>query len=397
MKFDRVFTIVLDSVGIGAAKDASSFDDVGADTLGHVGQFFQNDLKIPNLVKLGLGNIRKDNPMPGIPVVDSPMAYYGKMQEVSAGKDSLNGHWEMMGLPLTESLGFFPNGFPQELIDKIEKFSGRKVIVNKPYSGTQVIHDYGEMQMQTGDLIVYTSGDSVLQVAAHEDVIPLEELYRICEYVRSITIDDYKIGRIIARPYKGTNKENFVRTSNRHDYTLPPIGPTVMDELKDNNFDVLAVGKTNDIFSGKGITSGEHTVSNSDGMDKTIENQQEQFNGFCFTNLVDFDAKFGHRRDVEGFGNCLMDFDKQLGVFLDNMKATDLLIITADHGNDPGFRGTDHTRENVPLLAYSPSFENQGQALGVRQTFADLGATIAQNFDVENVDSNATSFFNDLK
>lgn len=395
MKFDRIFTIVLDSVGIGEASDAKDFGDEGSDTLGHVGAYWGDKFEIPNLVKLGLGNIRIGNLMEGIPAVEKPMGYYGKMHEVSVGKDSMDGHWEMMSLPVREELGFFPQGFPEELVKQLEEFSGRKVIVNKPYSGTEVIKDYGEHQMATGDLIVYTSGDSVLQIAAHEDIIPLEELYKICEYARSITIDKYRVGRIIARPYVGTNKENFTRTANRHDYALEPEEATDMDRLKAADYDVLAVGKINDIFSGHGITEGVHSESNHDGMEKTMAYQDKDFKGYCFTNLVDFDAMYGHRRNPEGFGQALMDFDKQLGQFMEKMRPSDLVILTADHGNDPGFRGTDHTREYVPVLAYSPSFENGGKSLGVRGTYADLGATILDNFNVAGNDE-GTSFLSEL-
>ncbi|MEE6673976.1 phosphopentomutase [Pediococcus acidilactici] len=396
MKFKRVFTIVTDSVGIGEASDAADFDDVGADTLGHIGEFWKGNFQVPNLQKLGLSNIRPDHSIEGVPVADHPQGFFGKMHEVSVGKDSMDGHWEMMGVPVKGPLGFFPNGFPQELIDKIAKFSGRSVIVNKPYSGTEVIHDYGEEQLKTGALIVYTSGDSVLQIAANTAVIPLEELYKICEYARSITIDKpYRIGRIIARPYVGTNKGNFKRTSDRHDYTLAPTSETDMDRLKAAGFSVLAVGKINDIFSGQGITNGVHTESNHDGMVRTIENAQKDFTGFSFTNLVDFDAMYGHRRNPEGYGKALMEFDQQLGELLPLLKDDDLLVITADHGNDPGFKGTDHTREYVPLLAYTPSVA-EGKSLGVWDTYADLGATILDNFNVAGNEV-GTSFLSELQ
>ncbi|MGR3742366.1 phosphopentomutase [Companilactobacillus sp. DQM5] len=395
MKYNRVFAIVMDSVGIGESPDSVDFDDAGADTLGHVAKFYGKNFKIPNLVKLGIGNIRKDNPLSDVEIMDSPIGSFGKMQETSVGKDSMDGHWEMMGLPVKEPLGFFPNGFPKELIEKLEKFSGRKAIVNKPYSGTDVIRDYGEHQLETGDLIVYTSGDSVLQIAANEEKIPLKELYKICEYARSITRDQpYRIGRIIARPYVGTNKENFERTSNRHDYALEPTAETDMNRIQKSGLEVLGVGKINDIFSGNGITSGVHTTSNHDGMEKTIENLNKDFKGFSFTNLVDFDAMYGHRRNPEGFGKALMEFDIQLGEFLDQMKPDDLLMITADHGNDPGYKGTDHTREYVPLLAYSPSMK-KGDSLGIRSTFADLGATIIDNFGIEG-NGVGTSFLDQL-
>ncbi|CCI84469.1 phosphopentomutase [Lactobacillus pasteurii DSM 23907 = CRBIP 24.76] len=384
-KFKRVFGIVMDSIGIGETPDAKDFDDVGSDTLGHIGENYDN-LSLPNFAKLGLSNIRPENPIKHVPVADPAIGYFGKMREISVGKDSLDGHWEMMGLPVLEPLGFFPNGFDEELVKKVEEFSGRKCIVNKPYSGTEIIHDYGDVQKETGDLIIYTSADSVFQIAANVDVIPLEELYRICEYVRSITNDKpYRIGRIIARPYTYIDKDHFTRTSDRHDYTLMPTSKTALDRLKDAGYDVLGVGKINDIFSGQGITKGWHTTSNMDGMDKTIAQLDKDFTGFCFTNLVDFDAMYGHRRNLPGDAEALMDLDRRLGELIPKMKDDDLLFITADHGNDPTYKGTDHTREYVPLLMYSPSLAG-GKSLGVRQTYSDLGATILDNFNVENGD-----------
>ncbi len=394
MSYKRVFVIVMDSVGTGAAHDAAKFDDVGSDTLGHVGEYYKGALKLPNLGKLGISNLR-DTPIEGVPVADPAIGDYGKMEEISAGKDSMDGHWEMMGLPVMKPLSTFPNGFPQEIVDKLEKFSGRKVIVNKPYSGTEVIHDYGERQMETGELILYTSGDSVMQIAAHEDVIPVEELYKICEYARTLVNGpEYTVGRIIARPYVGPDKYHFTRTANRHDFSLKPIGETDMDRLRAAGYDVIGVGKINDIFSGEGIDKGYHNESNMDGMDHVDEVMKQDFTGFCFTNLVDFDAMYGHRRNPKGFGQALMDFDKRLGKVLDEMKPDDLLMVTADHGNDPGFKGTDHTRENVPLLVYSPSMNKPNQSLGLRKTFSDLGATILENFNVEPV--KGTSFYKEI-
>ena len=394
MSYKRVFVIVMDSVGTGAAHDAAKFDDVGSDTLGHVGEYYKGALKLPNLSKLGISNLR-DTPIEGVPVADPAIGDYGKMEEISAGKDSMDGHWEMMGLPVMKPLSTFPNGFPQEIVDKLEKFSGRKVIVNKPYSGTEVIHDYGERQMETGELILYTSGDSVMQIAAHEDVIPVEELYKICEYARTLVNGpEYTVGRIIARPYVGPDKDHFTRTANRHDFSLKPIGETDMDRLRAAGYDVIGVGKINDILSGEGIDKGYHNESNMDGMDHVDEVMKQDFTGFCFTNLVDFDAMYGHRRNPKGFGQALMDFDKRLGKVLDEMKPDDLLMVTADHGNDPGFKGTDHTRENVPLLVYSPSMNKSNQSLGLRKTFSDLGATILENFNVEPV--KGTSFYKEI-
>lgn len=395
MAYQRVFVIVLDSVGTGQAEDAARFDDVGADTLGHVGEHYQGKLQLPNLGQMGLSNLR-GIPIKGVPVATPAIGDYGQVAEVSAGKDSMNGHWEMMGLPLPKPLNTFPNGFPQELIKQIEKFSGRKVIVNQPYSGTQVIHDYGERQMKTGELIIYTSGDSVMQIAAHEKVIPVNELYKVCQYARTLLNGpEYTVGRVIARPYIGPDCEHFVRTANRHDFSLAPTGKTDLERLQEAGYDVIGIGKINDIFSGKGIDRGFHNESNADGMDHLDEVMQEDFTGFCFTNLVDFDAKYGHRRNPQGFGQALMEFDQRLGHVLDEMRPNDLLIITADHGNDPGFRGTDHTRENVPLLVYSPTMKEKNQSLGIRKTFADLGATILDNFNVQG--EKGTSFYHEIR
>ncbi|MCL1631415.1 phosphopentomutase [Sporolactobacillus sp. CPB3-1] len=393
-RFKRIHIIVLDSVGIGEATDAAKYGDEGCDTLGHTGEAM-NGLLIPHLAKLGLSNIRPENPIQGVPVQQKPFAYYTKMHEISAGKDSMDGHWEMMGLPVTTPLHTFPNGFPDELIGKIEAFSGRRIIWNKPASGTEIIKKFGERQMKTGELIVYTSGDSVLQIAAHEAVIPLEELYKICDYARKLTINEpYHLGRVIARPYIGDSAPTFERTANRRDLTLVPPKSTVLDFLQHAGLDTLAVGKINDIFSGQGISEGWHTISNEDGMNHFIRLLDRDFHGLSFTNLVDFDAKYGHRRQPVLFGRALESFDRQLGEALPKLNANDLLMITADHGNDPGFRGTDHTREFVPLLVYSPSF-TIGRALPVRQTFADIGATVAANFNTEKPEV-GESFLNAL-
>ncbi|AXX64449.1 phosphopentomutase [Bombilactobacillus bombi] len=393
-KFNRIFGIVLDSVGTGAAADADKFNDLGADTLGHVGDAYQGNLKLPNLQKLGISNLRTQE-IAGVPAANNPLGYYGKMQEISAGKDSMDGHWEMMELPVNKPLDYFPNGFPDELLDKIAQFSGRKIIGNRPESGTKIIQELGEQQMKTGDLIIYTSGDSVLQIAAHEDVISVQELYKICEYTRSLVNGpQYTIGRVIARPYIGSDKDHFTRTANRHDFSLEPIGKTVLDYLADSNIHTVGIGKINDIFSGNGIIEGYHNESNMDGMDHLDHVLHESFTGFCFMNLVDFDAMYGHRRNPMGFGQALMDFDERLGSVLDQLKNDDLLMITADHGNDPGFRGTDHTREYVPLLVYSPSMKHHG-SLGTRQTFADMGAIILDNFNVTG-NSVGKSFLADL-
>lgn len=393
-KFKRIHIIVMDSVGIGEASDAATYGDEGCDTLGHTAEAM-GGLHVPNLEKLGLSNIRSEKPIQGVAVQEHPMAFYTKMHEVSAGKDSMDGHWEMMGLPVMTPLHTFPNGFPDELIRKIEEFSGRKVIWNKPASGTEIIKRFGERQMKTGELIVYTSGDSVLQIAAHEKVIPLDELYEICEYSRKLTLaEPYHLGRVIARPYIGDRADNFERTANRRDLTLVPPEKTVMDTLVEAGFESLAIGKINDIFSGHGISEGWHTVSNEDGMNRLIYVLDRDFRGLSFTNLVDFDAKYGHRREPVLFGKALEAFDRQLGEAVAKLTDQDLMMITADHGNDPGFRGTDHTREYVPLLIYSPKFA-EGRALAVRQTFSDVGATAADNFGVR-MPRVGTSFLNEL-
>ena len=382
MTYKRVFAIVLDSAGAGPAPDGAAFGDQGADTLGHVGHHFAGKLALPNLASLGLSNLHA-TPIEGVPVAHPAKGAYGRMVEISAGKDSMDGHWEMMGLPVERPLATFPEGFPASIIQQLEAFSGRKVIVNRPYSGTEVIKDYGEQQMATGDLIVYTSGDSVLQIAAHEEVIPLAELYRICEFARTLVNGpEYTVGRIIARPYVGPDKDHFTRTANRRDFSLEPTGATDLDRLKAAGLAVIGIGKINDIFSGHGITKGYHNESNMDGMDHVDEVMQTDFTGFCFTNLVDFDAMYGHRRNPAGFGQALMDFDRRLGTVLANLRPDDLLLITADHGNDPCYQGTDHTREVVPLLAYSPSMKHGDIDLGQRATYADLGATILANFGV---------------
>lgn len=391
-EFSRVHLIVMDSAGIGEAPDAANFDDFGVDTFGHIARAC-GGLNMPNMAGLGLSNIRE---IGGIPKAERPMAYFAKMQEASSGKDTMTGHWEIMGLRIDTPFRVFPDGFPQELITRIEEKTGRRVIGNKPASGTEIIDELGEEHMNTGALIVYTSADSVLQIAAHEQVVPLEELYEICEFCRKITLEDpYMIGRIIARPFVG-KPGSFRRTANRHDYALKPFGPTTMNALQDAGFDVIAIGKINDIYDGEGVTKAVRTVSNMDGMDKLVGVLKEPFAGLSFLNLVDFDALYGHRRDPQGYGKALEQFDSRLPEVLDAMTEDDLLIITADHGNDPTYRGTDHTREYVPLLAYSPRFAGGGRELPLRGTFADIGATIADNFGVRPPE-HGTSFLADLK
>lgn len=387
-KFKRIHLVVLDSVGIGEAPDAKDFGDVGAHTLGHIAE--EVGLSLPHMQRLGLGNIA---PLTGIDPVSEPQAYYTKLEERSVGKDTMTGHWELMGLHIDTPFRVFPNGFPKELIQQIEDYSGRKVVGNKPASGTAIIDELGEHQMQTGDLIVYTSADPVLQIAAHEDIIPLEELYDICQYVRDQTKEDpYMIGRIIARPYIGT-PDQFERTKNRHDYALDPFGETVLDAMKAAGLDVWAVGKIHDIFNGQGITDSVRTESNMDGVDKLVDVMQTDFTGLSFTNLVDFDAKYGHRRNVQGYAQALEDFDKRLPEIYAQMTADDLLLLTADHGNDPTFPGTDHTREYVPLLAYSPRFSIGGPL--AQGYFSDVSATIAENFSVPSTQM-GTSFLQNL-
>ncbi|RMD02404.1 phosphopentomutase [Clostridium autoethanogenum] len=378
-EFKRIHVIVMDSVGIGEAPDSEKFGDVGVNTLAHIAEK-KNGLNIPNMEAMGLSNIYE---IKGVKKVNHPKAYFTKMQESSRGKDTMTGHWEMMGLYIDKPFRVFPNGFPDELIKKIEDFSGRKVIANKPASGTEIIKELGERQLKTGELIVYTSADSVLQIAAHEEVIPLDELYKICQYCRDITLDEpYKLGRIIARPYVGKTADTFKRTSNRHDYALKPFGETVMDYIKNAGLDSIAIGKIRDIFDGEGVTKAIRTKSNMDGMDKFISVLDEDFHGLSFTNLVDFDAVYGHRRNPIGYGDAIEAFDKRLTEVFEKLREDDLLIVTADHGNDPTYTGTDHTREFVPLLVYSKRFE-EGKDLGIRRTFSDIGATIADNFKVK--------------
>ncbi|WP_307400551.1 phosphopentomutase [Paenibacillus anaericanus] len=392
MDFERISVIVLDSVGIGELPDASNFGDVGSHTLGHICQQVPG-IKLPNLTALGLGNIA---PLSAIPESDKPQAFYGKMNEVSVGKDTMTGHWELMGLKVDVPFQVYPNGFPTELMAKFEELTGRKVIGNKPSSGTVILDEYGEEQMRTGAWIVYTSADSVLQIAAHEDIIPLEELYRACEIARELTLNDpYMVGRVIARPYVG-QPEAFTRTPNRHDYALEPFGDTVLNHLDDQGYDVISVGKINDIFTGKGIQESHPTKSNLDGILTTIELLKRSFKGLLFTNLVDFDSLYGHRRDPQGYAACLEEFDQYLPEILQQIGERDLLIITADHGNDPTAPGTDHTREYVPILIYNPSLARNTASIGVRNTFGDLAATIADNFDVAKTEI-GQSFLNLLK
>lgn len=390
-KFKRVFLIVMDSVGIGEAPDSQAFGDAGADTLGHIAEHM-NGLHMPNMEKLGLGNIRE---LKGIKKSEHPMAYYTKMEEKSVGKDTMTGHWEIMGLYIDTPFRVFPKGFPKELLDELEKRTGRKIIGNKPASGTAILDELGEEHMKTGALIVYTSADSVLQIAAHEDIVPLEELYSICSIARELTLDEkYMVGRVIARPFIG-KPGSFTRTANRHDYALKPFGRTVMNEMQDSGYDVIAIGKISDIYDGEGVTKSLRTKSNMDGMDKLVDTLHMEFTGLSFVNLVDFDALYGHRRNPQGYGEALQEYDVRLAKVLELLKDDDLLIITADHGNDPIHAGTDHTREYVPLLVYSPSMK-EGKDLEIRKTFADIGATVAENFEV-NMPKYGKSFLKQLQ
>lgn len=376
--FKRIHLIVLDSVGIGAQHDSGEFGDSGAHTLKHTLEKYP--VTLPNLEKLGLGCI---DDLPGLKCPGTPTAFYSKMAEASNGKDTMTGHWELAGLNITEPFKTYPSGFPDALIEKIEVHTGRKVVGNKPASGTEIIKEYGEHQLASGDLIIYTSNDPVLQIAAHEEVIPLEELYNICEYIRELTMDpEFIVGRVIARPFIGKNKEDFERTPNRKDYALSPPEPTVLDVLKNDGFDVIGIGKINDIFNSEGITDYVTTKSNDDGVNKLLEAMQSDFNGLLFLNLVDFDALYGHRRDPKGYSLALHAFDKRLPEIIEQLRDEDLLVITADHGNDPTFKGTDHTREYVPLLM-ATSREVSYRALTDSHTFSDVAATIAENFKLD--------------
>jgi len=389
-EFRRIALIVLDSVGIGELPDAPQFGDSGAHTLGHIIEKVER-VELPNLRSLGLGNIAS---LGSWEQAAAPTAAYGKMAEVSAGKDTLTGHWELAGLQTSVPFRTFADGFPPALIEELERQTGRAVIGNKAASGMAILEELGPEQIESGAWIVYTSADSVLQIAAHEQVIPLEELYRACEIARALTLDEpYALGRIIARPYTG-EPGAFVRTAGRHDYAVKPPEPTVLNTLQHAGLDVRSVGKISDIFDGEGISASYPTANNAEGIERTIELLSQSFTGLLFTNLVDFDSLYGHRRDVEGYARLLEAFDVKLPSIMSRLDKNDLLIITADHGNDPTHPGTDHTREYVPLLVYSPSLAG-GINLGVRQTFADVAATIADNFGVAAV--RGTSFLGELR
>ena len=375
-KFKRIFLIVIDSLGIGAMKDAADYGDAGADTLGHIDRTVK-ELKLPAMERLGLGNLCT---LSHVASSDHPLGYYARLNEASLGKDTMTGHWEMMGLHITKPFKTFTeHGFPPELIHELEERTGHKIVGNRSESGTKILDDLGEHQIRTGDMIVYTSADSVLQIAGHEETFGLDELYRCCEIARQITMkDEWKVGRVIARPYVGRKKGEFKRTPNRHDYAVSPFGKTALDILKDAGYDVISVGKIADIFNNQGITEKYHSDSSVQGMEQTIEIAKRDFHGLTFVNLVDFDALWGHRRNPEGYGRELEKFDEKLTQLLPLIREDDLLMITADHGNDPTYTGTDHTREQTPLLIYSPGFK--GGELPVQDTFAVSGATILDNF-----------------
>ena len=376
-KYKRIFTIVIDSLGVGGAKDAATYGDAGTDTLGHIVESVDH-LAIPNMRKLGIANMKE---LKNIAPVEKPLGYFTKMNEASTGKDTMTGHWEMMGLHITKPfLTFSEHGFPKELIEELEKRTGHKVIGNRSESGTVILDELGEEEIATGHMIVYTSADSVLQICGNEETFGLDELYRCCKIAREITMkDEWKVGRVIARPYVGKKKGEFKRTSNRHDYALKPFGKTALNVLKDAGYDVISVGKICDIFDGEGITESNKSKSSVHGMEQTIAIAERDFIGLCFVNLVDFDALWGHRRNVKGYAQELERFDAKLGELLQVLREDDLLIITADHGNDPTYTGTDHTREQVPFLAYSPSMKSSGK-LEEPPTFAIIGATIVDNF-----------------
>ena len=378
-KYKRIFTVVLDSLGVGALPDAESYGDVGTDTLGHISQAM-DEFNIPNLQKIGMANL---HPLKQVAPVENPLGYYTYLHEASTGKDTMTGHWEMMGLHITKPFQTFTEtGFPKELLDELSARTGRVIIGNKSASGTEILDELAEEEITKGHMIVYTSADSVLQICGNEETFGLDELYRCCEIAREITMkDEWKVGRVIARPYVGKKKGEFKRTANRHDYALKPYGRTALNALKDAGYQVISVGKIFDIFDGEGVTESNKSKSSVHGMEQTIEIAKRDFEGLCFVNLVDFDALWGHRRDVKGYAEEIEKFDVKLGELMSLMNDDDLLILTADHGNDPTHVGTDHTRERVPFIAYSPSMTGNGK-LEDTDTFAVIGATIAENFGV---------------
>lgn len=378
-KYNRVFVLVVDSLGVGAMPDSEKFGDCGVNTLQHISEAVDT-FRIPNMQKLGMANIV---PLKQVEAVEKPLAYYGKLVEKSSGKDTMTGHWEMMGLEITTPFQTFTDtGFPPELIKELEERCGRTIIGNKSASGTEILDELAEEEIATGKMIVYTSADSVLQICGNEETFGLDELYRCCEIARELTMkDEWKVGRVIARPYVGKKKGEFKRTSNRHDYALKPYGKTALDALKEAGLEVISIGKIKDIFDGEGITQAYKSKSSVHGMEQTIEVAGTDFKGLCYVNLVDFDALWGHRRDPQGYARELEKFDEKLGILLEKLREDDLLIITADHGNDPTYTGTDHTREKVPFLAYSKQMK-EAKDLGELDSFAVVGCTVADVFDV---------------
>lgn len=384
----RIFLIVLDSVGIGEMPDAADFGDVGSNTLAACST--SKNFHMPNMKKLGLFNID------GVDCIQDehePIGAFARMHEASKGKDTTIGHWEIAGVISDTPLPTFPDGFPRELLDEFEKRTGRKTICNKPYSGTDVIRDYGKEHVETGALIVYTSADSVFQIAAHEDVVPIPELYKFCEIARELCTGKYGVGRIIARPFEGTDPD-YKRTSNRHDYSLTPPATTMLDQLLENNYDVIGVGKINDIFAGQGIGYSIRTKNNSEGMERIIEYTNKDFEGLCFINLVDFDMVYGHRNDVDGYAKALSEFDAKLPEILAGLKEDDILMITADHGCDPATPSTDHSREYTPFVIYGNKIK-PGTNLGTRPTFSDISATILDYFGIRKA-TDGNSFLSDF-
>ncbi len=393
MENRRVFVIVIDSLGVGWEDASHLYGDEGANTIAHIFEATDGKYKIPNLQKMGLCNLTE---VKGNPAVEKPIAYYGKLKEQSVGKDTMTGHWEIMGVHTTKpAVTFTDTGFPEDLMNELETRTGHKFIGNYAASGTEIIKDLGERQLQTKEMIIYTSADSVLQIAANEDLFGIDEIYRVCSIAREICSSkpEWMVGRIIARPFVGTDKDNFERTPNRHDYALSPSDETVLDYLKEAGYDVISIGKINDIFNGQGVTRAIKSRSSHEGLQQTIEIAKEEFNGICFTNLVDFDAKWGHRRNPKGYAKELVDFDQNIDDLIDNMKKDDILYITADHGNDPTWTGSDHTREMIPLIVYSKSFK-EPKELPLRDSFADIGATIAEQFNVKTPKIGKS--FNDL-
>lgn len=388
--FDRVFLIVLDSLGVGALPDADLYGDQGSNTLGNMASVL-GGLDLPNFQKLGLGNII---PIEGVMPIADCQASFGKMAEQSAGKDTTTGHWEMMGIILEQPFPVYPHGFPVDLIEKFEKIISRKVLANKVASGTVIIQEYGEEHLKTGYPIVYTSADSVFQIAAHEDIIPVEELYRICEVARGLLQGQHGVGRVIARPFTGS-AGSFKRTSHRHDYSLEPIHTTVLDRLVDKGIDVTGIGKIKDIFAGKGITGHESSANNTEGLEKILAMIQSDTTGLIFANLVDFDMEYGHRNDPAGYARALTEVDSSLPALLNNLRDKDILILTGDHGCDPTTASTDHSREYVPLLVFGRRLRS-GTDLGTRRTFSDLGKTVAEMLGIQCLDLPGESFLGQI-